>query len=140
MVGIETKYKKVYASGKRKSAVARAIVQTGTGKVTLNGRDYETLQLFNKLKIAEPLRIAEVVLGKVDFDCKLTVKGGGEIGQVDAARLAFAKAIVDYTKSQELEDAFYDYDKTLLVADARRKETRKPGTSRARAKRQTSYR
>lgn len=140
MVGIETKYKKVYASGKRKAAVARAIIQNGTGKVTVNGRDYETLQLFSKLKIAEPLRIAEAVLGKVDFDCKITIKGGGEIGQIDAARLAFAKAIVDYTKSQELEDALYDYDKTLLVADARRKETRKPGISKARAKRQTSYR
>lgn len=140
MVGIETKYKKVYASGKRKTAVARALIQTGSGKITLNGRDYETLQLFNKLKIAEPLKIAESVLGKIDFDCRITIKGGGEIGQIDAARLALAKAIVDYSKSKELEEAYYDYDKNLLVADARRKETRKPGTSRARAKRQTSYR
>ena len=140
MVGIETKYKKIYASGKRKSAVARAIIQNGSGKVTLNGRDYETLQLFNKLKIAEPLRIAEHILGKLDFDCKITIKGGGEIGQIDAARLALAKAIVEYTKSSEVEDAFWDYDRNLLVADARRKETRKPGDSKARAMRQTSYR
>lgn len=140
MVGIEIKYKKVYASGKRKSAVARAIIQNGTGKVTINGRNYETLQLFNKLKIAEPLRIAESVLGKKDFDCKITAKGGGEIGQIDASRLAFAKALVDYTKSEELKQAFLTYDRNLLVADARRKETRKPGDSKARAMRQTSYR
>lgn len=140
MVGIETKYKKVYASGKRKSAVARAIVKNGSGKVTFNGRDYQNLTLFNKLKIAEPLRIAEAILGKVDFDCKITVKGGGEIGQIDAGRLAFAKALIDYTNSQELKEAFLSYDRNLLVADARRKETRKPGDSRARAMRQTSYR
>lgn len=140
MVGIETKYKKVYASGKRKSAIAKAVIQNGSGKVTLNGRNYETLQLFNKLKISEPIKISEAVLGKIDFDCKITAKGGGEIGQVDAARLALAKALVDYTKSEELKEAFLAYDRNLLVADARRKETRKPGDSKARAMRQTSYR
>ena len=140
MVGIETKYKKVYASGKRKSAIAKAVIQNGNGKVTLNGRNYETLQLFNKLKISEPIKISEAVLGKIDFDCKITAKGGGEIGQVDAARLALAKALVDYTKSEELKEAFLAYDRNLLVADARRKETRKPGDSKARAMRQTSYR
>ena len=140
MVGIETRYKKVYASGKRKAAVARAIIQTGKGKVTFNGRDYSTLQLFDRLKLEEPLRIAEAVLGKSEFDCVLTVQGGGSQGQIDAARLAMAKGLVEFTGSQELKDAFLTYDRNLLVADSRRKETRKPGDSRARAMRQTSYR
>ena len=140
MVGIETKYKKVYASGKRKTAVARALIQTGTGKITLNKKDYKNLQMFNQLKIEEPVRIAEHVLGKIEFDIKITVKGGGEIGQVDAARIAMAKGIIEFTQSEELKKAYLDYDRTLLVADIRRKEAYKPGDSKARSKRQSSKR
>ncbi len=140
MVGIETKYKRVYASGKRKSAVARALVQTGTGKVTFNGKEYKTLHIFDKLKLEEPIRIAQSVLGKIDFDVKITVRGGGEKGQIDAGRLSMAKAILDFTKSEELKQAYLDYDRNLLVADVRRKEAYKPGDSKARSKRQTSYR
>lgn len=140
MVGIETKYKKMYASGKRKAAVARTLIKTGKGKITLNGRDYKTLHMFDKLKLEEPVKIAESILGKIEFDAEITVKGGGEKGQVDAARLSLAKAIYDFTQSEEVKQAFSEYDRTLLVADVRRKETRKPGDSKARAKRQTSYR
>lgn len=140
MVGIETKFRKVYASGKRKTAVAKAIVKTGEGKVTFNGQEYSSLHLFDRLKLQEPMRIAEAVLDKIDFDCMITVKGGGDKGQIDAARLALAKGIVDYTKSEEVRQAFLAYDRNLLVADVRRKEACKPGDSKARAKRQTSYR
>ncbi|MEM4247804.1 MAG: 30S ribosomal protein S9, partial [Candidatus Nanoarchaeia archaeon] len=56
-------------------------------------------------------------------------------------RLAIAKALVGFTGSKELRQKFLDYDRHLLVADTRRKEPRKWGThSRARAKRQKSYR
>lgn len=140
MVGIETKYKQIYASGKRKAAVARAVIKTGTGKILYNRKNYETLQIFDKLKLVEPIRITEHVLGKVDFDLSITVKGGGEKGQIDAARLAMAKAIIAFTNSEELRLAFLSYDRNLLVADVRRKEACKPGDSKARAKRQTSYR
>ena len=58
-----------------------------------------------------------------------------------SSRLAIASALVEHTKSEDLRKKFLDYDRQLLVADTRRKETRKPGThSRARAKRQKSYR
>ncbi len=140
MVGIETKYKKIHSSGKRKTAVARAKIKTGTGKILFNGRNYETLQMFDRFKLAEPLKIAEHVLKKIDFDLELTVKGGGEKGQIDAARLAMAKSIVEYTKSEELKQAYLEYDRSLLIADARRKEACKPGDSKARSKRQTSFR
>lgn len=140
MVGIETNYKKIYASGKRKTAIAKVIIKTGKGKITLNGRDYNTLHIFDKLKLEEPIRITESIIGKIEFDCEITTKGGGEKSQIDAARLAMAKAIIDFTKSDELKQAFLNYDRTLLVADVRRKEMRKPGDSKARAKRQTSYR
>jgi small subunit ribosomal protein S9 len=140
MVGIETKYKKIYASGKRKSAVARAVIKTGKGKVTFNKKDYKTLQMFNRLKLEEPIRIAEHVLGKIEFDVSIAVKGGGEIGQIDAARIAMAKAIIEFTNSEELKQAYLDYDRNLLVADIRRKEAYKPGDSKARSKRQSSKR
>lgn len=140
MTEIETKYKKIYTSGKRKTAVAKTLIKTGKGKITLNGRDYQTLHIFDKLKLEEPIKIAESILGKIDFDARIVVRGGGEKGQIDAARLSLAKAICDFTQSSEIKQAFLDYDRTLLVADVRRKETRKPGDSKARAKRQTSYR
>lgn len=131
---------KVIASGKRKTAVARAVLIEGTGKITINQKDYKTLQNFNRLAIEEPLRIAEKVLGKINFDAKIEVHGSGEKSQVEASRLALAKGIVDFSKSKKLEDTYFAYDKTLLVADVRRKEACKPGDSKARRKRQTSYR
>jgi len=96
--------------------------------------------MFDRLKLEEPLRIAEKVLGKLDFDIEVNVLGGGEKGQIDAARLAIAKAIIGFTKSEVLKQAYLDYDRNLLVADVRRKEPNKPGDSKARSKRQTSYR
>jgi len=131
---------KKITSGKRKAAVARAVITEGTGKITVNNQDHKTLGIFEKLKIEEPLRIAESILGNRNFNVSIEMKGGGEKGQVEAARLALSKAIVSFTGSKEVEAAFLAYDRNLLVADVRRKEARKPGDSRARAKRQKSYR
>ncbi len=132
--------KKIISSGKRKRAVARAIVEEGEGKVYLKGQDYKTLHLFDKLKIEEPLRIAEKIFGKLNFNVSIEVVGGGKKGQIEAARVALSKGIVAFTKSNELEKAFLGYDRNLLVADVRRKESYKPGDSKARRKRQKSYR
>ena len=93
---------RLITSGKRKRAVARAIIKEGSGKININKKDHETLQLFDKLKIKEPLMIAEQILGKPNFDISISVKGGGEKGQVEAARLALARAIVKFTKSAKL--------------------------------------
>lgn len=132
--------KRIVTSGKRKAAIARAVLVEGTGKVTINKKDYKNLQMFDRLKIEEPLRITKQILGDLKFDVSVIVKGGGEKGQVEAARVALSRAIVNFSKSKELNDAFMEYDRNMLVADVRRKETYKPGDSRARAKRQTSYR
>ncbi len=131
---------RIIASGKRKRAVARAIITEGTGKIIYKNQDYKSLQMFDRLKLEEPVRIAEAILGKTNFDAKLTVKGGGEKGQIDAARLALAKAIVAFSNSKELAQAYTEYDRNLLVADVRRKEPNKPGDSKARSKRQSSKR
>ncbi|MEK6875392.1 MAG: 30S ribosomal protein S9 [Nanoarchaeota archaeon] len=131
---------KIIVSGKRKSAVAKAVIVPGDGKITINRKDYKNLHLFDKLQIEEPLRITKEIIGKNNFDVWITVKGGGERGRIEAAKLALSKAIVEFTKSKELRKAIFDYDKHLLVADIRRKEPYKPGDSKARRKRQKSYR
>ena len=132
----------IITSGKRKTAVARAILRGGSGKVSLNNKNYENLQLFDKLKIEEPIKIAKEILGddKIKFNVSIKIKGGGEKSQVEAARLALARAIIQFTQSKELKEAYLKYDRNLLVADIRQKEAYKPGDSKARAKRQTSYR
>jgi len=134
------KTEKIITSGKRKTAIARAILSKGDGKILINGKDYKTLQMFDRFKIEEPLRIAENILGEINFNVSISVRGGGEKGQIEAARLALARAIVEFSKSKELKDAFLAYDRGLLVADVRRKEAYKPGDSKARRKRQKSYR
>ncbi|HLD55226.1 MAG TPA: 30S ribosomal protein S9 [Candidatus Nanoarchaeia archaeon] len=139
-MAIETKYKKVVKSGKRKRAVARAVLTEGKGQIMINDKNYNYLHIFDKLKIEEPLRIALHVLGEINFNANIEVKGGGDKGQIEAARLALAKGIVEFTKSEELTKAYLEYDRNLLVADVRRKEAYKPGDSKARSKRQASKR
>lgn len=134
------KEKLAHSSGKRKAAVAKAVIVLGNGKIKINGKNSDNIEFFNRLRLEEPMRIAKEILGKTDFDVISTVRGGGEQGQIEASRLSIAKAILLYTKSDELKRAYLEYDRNLLVADVRRKETRKPGDSKARAKRQTSYR
>ncbi len=127
----------IHTPGKRKRAVARATLCPGKGVVKLNG---QLLQHYPnpllRLRVQEPLLLAgEVAQG---IDVKVNVYGGGTSGQADAARLAIARALVAHQPG--LKPAFYDYDRLLLVADVRRKETRKPNDSKARAARQKSYR
>ncbi len=134
-------FNKTVVSGKRKAAIAKATIVSGTGKVTVNRIPYENLtNTFHRLLIKEPIEIAKQTLGSFNFDIKVNVAGGGVEGQIEAARLAIAKALVGFTKSIDLKKAFLAYDRGLLVADTRRKEPYKPGDSKARAKRQKSYR
>jgi small subunit ribosomal protein S9 len=131
---------KIIASGKRKTAIAKAEIKEGTGKITINKANYQNLHKFDVLRMKEPLLITERIIGKINFDVIISVHGGGEKSQIEAARLALARAIVKFTESSELEKEFTEYDRNLLVADIRRKEAYKPGDSKARRKRQTSYR
>lgn len=132
--------KKSITSGKRKTSVARASITEGNGRITINKKDYKTLNFFDKLKIEEPLRICENEIGKLNFDVEISVKGGGEKSQIDAARIALSRAILIFTKSEKIKKLFLEYDRHLLIADVRRKEAYKPGDSKARRKRQKSFR
>ncbi len=129
--------KLIHAQGKRKRSVARATVKPGKGMITING---QLLQYFGtellRLRIAEPLVLAGEIAATVD--AQVNVFGGGLHGQADAARLAMARALVQHDGT--LKKVFDDYDRLLLVADVRRKEACKPNDSKARAKRQKSYR
>jgi small subunit ribosomal protein S9 len=130
----------VVISGKRKRSIARATIKEGKGIVTINKRPYELLPTLHRLMIEEPLKIAKEKLGKIDFDIFVKVIGGGRESQIEACRLAIARALVKATKSNELKKEFLAYDRNMLIADTRRKEPYKPGDSKARAKMQKSYR
>ncbi|MCK4997476.1 30S ribosomal protein S9 [Candidatus Pacearchaeota archaeon] len=131
---------KMVISGKRKTAVAKATIEAGDGKITFNRSPLSFLSNLQQLEISEPLVIAKDVLDELNFDIAINVKGGGIACQVEAGRLAIAKAIVKFTKNEDVRNAFLAYDRNMLVADTRRKEACKPGDSKARANRQTSFR
>lgn len=131
--------KAVHTSGKRKQAIARATITEGKGVVRINSRHLDTVEpKLAKMKIIEPLMLAEDVAKKINAD--IVVKGGGAMAQADAARLALARGLVAFTGSKTLKKEFLNYDRHLLVADVRRNEPHKPNDSKPRAKRQKSYR
>lgn len=129
----------INTSGKRKTAVARAVVKEGTGKVRINSIPVEAwVPELAKLKIMEPLTMVPEKAAKVDIDVE--VAGGGVMGQADATRTAIAKAIVEYYGDETLEKAMKQYDRSMLISDIRRKLPKKPLGRGARKKRQKSYR
>ena len=127
-------------SGKRKRAVAKATIKQGKGIVCINKRPIAFYSFMQQLELKEPLVIAKEVLGEPEFNIEVNVKGGGMNARIEASRLAIARAIVKFTKSDKLKQAYLAYDRNMLVADTRRKEPYKPYDSKARAHRQTSYR
>lgn len=129
----------INVSGRRKKAVARARVKSGNGKVLVNNVPLDAISPeINQLRLNEPLIIAGSVSGQVDID--VNVYGGGIASQTEAARLVIAKSLVAFTRDDKLRKKYLDYDRHMLVADVRRKEVAKPNDSKARAKRQKSYR
>ena len=129
----------INTSGKRKTAIARASVKKGTGKVRINKKPVELYEPeIARWKILEPLDIAKDHMDKIDIE--VDVKGGGFMSQASAARTAIAKGILEFTGDPSLKIAFLDHDRSLLVSDSRRKEPKKPLGRGARKKRQKSYR
>lgn len=131
--------KPIQTSGKRKTAIARATVREGIGRIRINNRPIEIVEPeMAKLKIMEPLSLAGELANKVDIS--VDVRGGGFMGQAEAARVAIGRGLVEFSKDSKLKETFHEYDKTILKGDHRRKETKKYGGLGARAKRQKSYR
>ncbi len=129
--------KAINACGKRKRSVAKVVLREGTGLIKINKFPADIyLTEIGRERINEVKVLAEDTIKKVNLD--LNVTGGGWQSQVESSRLAIARALVKYDK--KLRKTFNDFDKHLLVADVRRKEQRKPNDSKARARRQKSYR
>ncbi|HZX44915.1 MAG TPA: 30S ribosomal protein S9 [Candidatus Nanoarchaeia archaeon] len=132
--------KPIMSSGKRKRAIARASLKEGKGVVRINN---VLLDLYEpkmyRLKLREPLILAGDIVDKINID--VNVFGGGIASQSEASRLAIARALNEYAKSDKLKEKFLKYDRQLLVADIRRHEPSKPNRQgQARAKKQKSYR
>ena len=129
--------KEIHAQGKRKRSVARATLSPGEGKIMINGQALVSYaNSMAQLRINEPLVLAGDIIKKININVKAI--GGGVYGQADAVRLAIARVLVNHYN--KLKKVFTEYDRQLLVADIRRKEVCKPNDSKARAKRQKSYR
>jgi len=127
-------------SGKKKTAVARATIREGEGRVRVDSQPVELVDPeLAQLKMLEPFRIADDDL-REEIDVEVTVEGGGVMGQADAARTAIARGLVDHTNDAELRDAFMEFDRSLLVNDVRQSESKKWGGPGARARYQKSYR
>ncbi|MBP2143485.1 small subunit ribosomal protein S9 [Methanococcus voltae] len=127
--------------GKRRTAVARATAKEGNGRIRINKKPIElTESKYLKMKLMEPVILAGEEINNINID--IDVKGGGAVGQAEAARTALGKAIVEFVGNLELKDKYLAYDRTMLVSDARRTEPHKPSKSSKgpRAKRQKSYR
>lgn len=129
----------VLATGKRKSAVARATVRKGMGLVRFNDRPLELVEPeLVRQKIQEPL----LMVGDraKNLDVLVQARGGGVVGQASAARTAVARGLLEWLKDEELRTQFKRYDRTLVVSDPRRKLPKRPGGRGARKRRQKSYR
>lgn len=127
-------------SGKRKTAVARAVIRPGYGRIWINRTPLEiyTPEVARE-KIKEPLvLVGEGVWKELDID--VNVSGGGFMGQAEAARMAIANALLKWAKNPKLQKILVEYDRTMVVGDARRKEPKKFGGPGARARVQKSYR
>lgn len=129
----------IVVAGKRKMAIARAVVTRGQGIVRVNRRPIEIwVPELARLKIQEPLVIAGERAGEVDID--VSIRGGGVMGQADAARTAIARGLVRFFKDKELEQAYKRIDRTIIASDSRQKEPKHPLGRGARKRRQKSYR
>ena len=143
----ETKNERVQCFGRKKTAVAVALVRTGSGNIRVNGCPIHTVKPdILRMKVYEPL----LLLGRERWskvDIRLRVKGGGFTAQIYAMRQAIAKGIVAYyqkyideASKKEIKDLLMAYDRSLIVADPRRCEPKKFGGRSARSRFQKSYR
>ena len=131
--------KVIVTTGKRKTAVARAAVRKGSGRIRVNRVPLEIWPFeLGRFKMLEPVKLAGRKAEGLDVD--VHVRGGGVMGQAEAARTAIARGLWQYTKDEELANLYREYDRTLIVPDVRRKLPKKPLGRGARKKRQKSYR
>ncbi len=130
----EGKY--LYGLGRRKSATARARLYAGKGNITINDKTAAAYLSDNKTLLAEVTDPLALVGKQKEFDVTIKVSGGGLAGQVDAIKLAIAKAIT--VAHADLRSTLKKAD--LLSRDPREKERKKYGLRSARKREQYSKR
>jgi len=139
----------VQVFGRKKKAVAVAYCKRGSGLIKVNGCPIEYIEPQTiRYKVLEPI----LLLGYSRFqnpgvDIRVRVSGGGPVAQIYAIRQALSKSLVafyqryvDEASKQEIKQILLSYDRSLLVADPRRREPKKFGGRSARARFQKSYR
>lgn len=135
---------KVYqGTGRRKTSIARVRMVSGTGKITVNGRDvheyfpYETLVM----DLTQPLDATNT---RDMYDIIVDVKGGGFQGQAGATRLGITRCllVIDSATPADSDGSFRKILKKegFITRDARKKERKKPGLKKARRAPQFSKR
>jgi small subunit ribosomal protein S9 len=124
-----------YGTGRRKASVARVFLRPGSGRITVNGREFQEYfrGVLKGVQALEPLKITGSA-GR--FDALITVDGGGPSGQADAIKLGVARALVqmDANLRPRLKQAGH------LRRDARVVERKKYGLHKARRAPQFSKR
>lgn len=125
----------INALGRRKTAVARVYLKKGTGKVTVNKKDYTDFFPIDVLqsKVMQPFQLTNTA---GQYDVTVNVNGGGFNGQAEAIRLGISRALV------EIDPEFKTLLKAegLMTRDPRMVERKKPGQPKARKKFQFSKR
>ena len=124
-----------YGTGRRKAAVARVFLRPGSGRITVNGKDFQTYfrGILAAVQALEPLKVTNTA-GR--YDALITVQGGGPSGQADAIKLGVSRALlkVDPNFRPTLKQGGY------LTRDARVVERKKYGLHKARRAPQYSKR
>ncbi len=132
--------KVIVSSGKRKTAIARATLKKGKGRIRINGVPLEVLpNELSRVKIGEIFIIAgEDKRDSVDI--KVNVTGGGYMGQAEAIRTAVARGLIEYFDDLGMKEKFVQYDRTIVSGDPRRTEPKHFGGKSSRSRFQKSYR
>ena len=124
-----------YGTGRRKSAVARVFLKTGSGKITVNGKPAN--EYFSRetglMVIRQPLELTDNV---ERFDIMVNVSGGGESGQAGAVRHGITRALIDYDTGLKAALSKAGF----VTRDAREVERKKVGLRKARRAKQFSKR
>ncbi len=127
--------KQFYGTGRRKSAVARVFISTGTGKFIVNDKPVDEFfsRETGRMIVRQPLVLTDHI---GTFDILVNVDGGGESGQAGAVRHGITRALIEY--DAELKPPLRKAG--LVTRDAREVERKKVGLHKARRAKQFSKR
>jgi|TARA_B100002003_G_scaffold123557_1_gene114091 small subunit ribosomal protein S9 len=124
-----------YATGRRKTSIAKVWLKKGSGKIYINGKNYENYFKKANLKM-QLLRPFEIINQSTEYDARCNVKGGGLTGQVGALVHGISKALLMF--DSELKSTLKK--EKLTTRDSRSVERKKYGRRKARRSFQFSKR